>query len=104
MDDASATEGAQGKPNGASGTDAPEATQRPSLRRVFDIVSDPDAELSWQADGLTPHGGIVLFVGGKSAGKSTLSRQYAIAVARGDPFLGGLPPMYVPIAMLVLAR
>ena len=93
MDDASATESTADKPNGASGRDhppePPEAMQRrPSLRSMFDIVSDPDAELSRQADGLTPHGGIVLFVGGKSAGKSTLSRQYALCVARGDPFLG----------------
>ena len=55
---------------------------------MFDITQDADAELSWQADGLTPHGGIVLFVGGKSAGKSTLARSYALSVARGDRFLG----------------
>ena len=93
MDETSATESKTDKANGASGTDhpqePPEATQRrPSLRSMFDIVSDPDAELSWQADGLIPHGGIILFVGGKSAGKSTLARQYALSVARGDPFLG----------------
>ena len=64
-------------------------TQRlPSLRSMFVITHDVDAELSWQADGLTPHGGIMLFAGGKSAGKSTLARQYALAVARGDQFLG----------------
>ena len=60
----------------------------PSLRSMFDITHDVDAELSWQADGMTPHGGVMLFAGGKSAGKSTLARQYALAVARGEPFLG----------------
>ena len=74
------------------GNTAPEidhGTQRlPSLRSMFDITHDVDAELSWQADGMTPHGGVVLFAGGKSAGKSTLARQYALAVARGEPFLG----------------
>ena len=55
---------------------------------MFDITQDADAELSWQADNLIPHGGIALFVGGKSAGKSTLARNYAMSVARGDRFLG----------------
>ena len=69
--------------------DAARDGQRPpSLRLMFDITQDVGAELSWQADGLTPHGGIMLFAGGKSAGKSTLARTYALAVARGDPFLG----------------
>ena len=93
QDTSSGTESTNDKANGASGTDHPdnktEAThKRPALRSMFDITQDPDAELSWQADGLVPHGGIVLFVGGKSSGKSTLSRQYALCVARGDPFLG----------------
>ena len=65
-----------------------DAQRPPSLRSMFDITHDVDAELSWQADGMTPHGGVVLFAGGKSAGKSTLARQYALAVARGEPFLG----------------
>ena len=65
-----------------------DALPTPSLRPMFDIVHDVGAELSWQADGLTPHGGIMLFAGGKSAGKSTLARTYALAVARGDEFLG----------------
>ena len=83
----------QHEPNGTGGHeypnhDAEATTKRPSLRNMFDITQDADAELSWQADGLIPHGGIVLFVGGKSAGKSTLARQYALCVARGDPFLG----------------
>ena len=93
MDETGTTESKTDKANGTSGTDHPhdnteDAHKRPSLRSMFDIVSDPDAQLSWQADGLVPHGGIVLFVGGKSAGKSTLARQYALCVARGEPFLG----------------
>ena len=93
MNDTGTAESTRNRANGATGTDHPrdeaEATQRrPSLRNMFDIVSDPDAQLSWQADGLIPHGGIILFVGGKSSGKSTLARQYALCVARGDPFLG----------------
>ena len=70
------------------GQEKRDAQPTPSLRPMFDIVHDVGAELSWQADGLTPHGGIMLFAGGKSAGKSTLARTYALAVARGDPFLG----------------
>ena len=89
----SAPERAEDRPNGTGGHeytnhDAEATTRRPALRPMFDITRDADAELSWQADGLIPHGGIVLFVGGKSAGKSTLARQYALCVARGDPFLG----------------
>ena len=60
----------------------------PSLRSMFDITQNADAELSWQVDGMTPHGAVMLFAGGKSSGKSTLSRMYALAVARGEPFLG----------------
>ena len=84
---------AESEKDKANGTEQPhynteDTHKRPSLRSMFDITQDADAELSWQADGLIPNGGIVLFVGGKSSGKSTLSRQYALCVARGDPFLG----------------
>jgi hypothetical protein len=51
-------------------------------------VAEPDEKVAWLVDGLLPAGGLSLVAGKPKAGKSTMVRNIALNVARGEPFLG----------------
>lgn len=59
-----------------------------ALTPIGELLSEPDEEHAWLVDGRLPVGGLGLIAGKPKAGKSTLSRCLALAVARGDPWLG----------------
>jgi hypothetical protein len=52
------------------------------------LLKEPDEATAWIVEGLLPSGGFSLMVAKPKVGKSTLVRQLALAVARGEPFLG----------------
>lgn len=53
-----------------------------------DLLAEPREETTWLVEGLLPSGGLSLFVAKPKVGKSTLARQLALAVSRGEDFLG----------------
>lgn len=59
-----------------------------ALRHIRELLGEPDEAVEWLADGLLPAGGLSVLVGKPKAGKSTMARALAVAVARGEPWLG----------------
>jgi AAA domain len=59
-----------------------------TLTRLGDLLHEPEEAVDWLADGLLPSGGFSLLAAKPKVGKSTLARCLALAVARGEPFLG----------------
>ena len=53
-----------------------------------DFMSEPEEEMNWIVDGLLSKGGMSLMVAKPKLGKSTLARQFALAIARGEKVLG----------------
>lgn len=53
-----------------------------------DLLNEPEDTRPWVLDGRLPAGGLSLIAGKPKAGKSTLARCLALAVARGESFLG----------------
>ena len=51
-------------------------------------ISKNAKPVDWLVDGMLSAGGISMFVGAPKSGKSTLTRQLAMAVSRGGSFLG----------------
>ena len=51
-------------------------------------MREPEETVSWALDGLLPTGGLSLLAAKPKTGKSTLARCLALAVARGEEFLG----------------
>lgn len=95
MDDASATEGAQDKPNGSGGTDHPPASPKaaPAPRAQgnndelvrLDIRSSwaiPPPAREWLVDGWLPANRIAMLSGRGAAGKSQIALQLAHAITR----------------------
>jgi Mrp family chromosome partitioning ATPase len=58
------------------------------LVHISELLGEPDEPENWLVDGLLPTGGLSVLVGKPKAGKSTLARALAVAVARGEPWLG----------------
>jgi len=58
------------------------------LTPLRDLLSEPEEAIPWLVDQMLPAGGLSLLAGKPKAGKSTLARNLALAVARGEPFLG----------------
>ena len=56
-----------------------------SLRQLLD---EPELPVAWVVDQRVPSAGVVLLVGKPKAGKSTAARGLALAVARGESWLG----------------
>ena len=56
-----------------------------TLRELFE---EPEESAQWLVEGLFPAAGFSVFAAKPKVGKSTLARQLALAVARGEPFLG----------------
>ena len=59
-----------------------------ALTRLSTSTSQPEEEIRWLAEGMLPAGGISALAAKPKTGKSTLARQLAVCVARGEPFLG----------------
>ena len=55
---------------------------------LSDLLQEPEEAVSWTVDGLLPSSGFSVLAGKPKAGKSTLARELALRVARGEPFLG----------------
>lgn len=56
--------------------------------RLGDLLAQPEEETPWLVDGRLPSAGLSLLAGRPKAGKSTLARCLALAVSRGEPWLG----------------
>jgi hypothetical protein len=56
-----------------------------TLRELFE---EPEESAQWLVEGLLPAAGFSVFAAKPKVGKSTLARQLALAVARGELFLG----------------
>lgn len=70
-----------------------ETEQKPNgftLTKLCDLLSEPEELVDWLIDGLLPAGGFSVLAGKPKAGKSTLARNLALAVAQGGSLLGRL--------------
>src|SRR5439155_18507176 len=54
---------------------------------MVDLLAEPQQAVAWLVEGLLPLGGLSLLAAKPKVGKSTLARNLALAVARGEPFL-----------------
>jgi len=52
------------------------------------LLAEPQEQIPWLVDGLLPAGGISALAARPKVGKSTLARELAVCVARGEPLLG----------------
>jgi AAA domain len=59
-----------------------------NLTHLGDLMREPEEQVSWLLEGILPAGGLSLLAAKPKTGKSTLARCLALAVARGDQFLG----------------
>jgi hypothetical protein len=70
----------------------PVAGEQPNRTLQFislgDLLEEPEEETPWLVDGRLPAGGMSAIVAKPKAGKSTLARALALAVSRGEPWLG----------------
>ncbi len=57
------------------------------LTSLSDLLAEPDEEREWIVDGLLSSGGLSILAAKPKTGKSTLARQLALCVSRGEPFL-----------------
>lgn len=55
---------------------------------LSELFNEPEEEHDWVVDGLLVKSGISICAGKPKAGKTTLARQLAFCVSRGNPFLG----------------
>lgn len=74
---------------------------RLALIRLGDLLNEPEEHVSWLVDRLLPSGGFSLLVAKPKAGKSTLARNLALAIATGRDFLGK-PVQQGPVIYLAL--
>jgi AAA domain len=58
------------------------------LTTLGELLEEPDEAVSWLLYGMLPAGGLSLLAAKPKVGKSTLARCLALAVARGEEFLG----------------
>jgi hypothetical protein len=75
-----------GASQGGSGGGGAAAAFR--LQGLGDLLAEPHEEVGWTVEDLLPSGGISLLGAKPKVGKSTTARCLALAVARGEPFLG----------------
>ncbi|MGH7961900.1 MAG: AAA family ATPase [Candidatus Binatia bacterium] len=82
---------------------APQARQnRLTLTRLGDLLNEPEETVSWLVDGLLPAGGFSLLVAKPKAGKSTLARNLALAVAQQGRDFFSRTVQYGPVVYLAL--
>lgn len=72
-------------PNDVGGITPPKS---PNFTSLGDLLNEPEEEINWIVDGLLPSSGFSVIAAKPKVGKSTLARQAALSVARGDSFLG----------------
>jgi hypothetical protein len=66
-----------------------EQAKRPEFVRASELLAqDDDHGVEYAVEGLLPLGGTAVLAGRPKGGKSTLALSLALAVARGEPFLG----------------
>ncbi len=58
------------------------------LTALGDLLDEPEEDIAWLVQGMLPSGGVSLLGAKPKVGKSTTARCLALAVARGEPFLG----------------
>lgn len=58
------------------------------FRTIKEVYDTPDEQISYCVDNLLPTGGMSALLGKPKAGKTSLARQLAVAVAQGEAFLG----------------
>ena len=58
------------------------------LTLLSDLLREPEEQVDYVVDGMLPTAGLSALVAKPKVGKSTLARQLALAVARGEEFLG----------------
>jgi hypothetical protein len=58
------------------------------LTPIGDLLAEPEERVAWLVPDLMPAGGLVFVAAKPKAGKSTLVRNLALAVAQGGDFLG----------------
>lgn len=75
---------------GASGSDraANKPAPRFNLTRLDDLLSEPEEDVAYVWDRTLPAGGTSICAAKPKVGKSTLARNLAVAVTRGDTFFG----------------
>jgi hypothetical protein len=56
--------------------------------RLGALLDEPEEAVRWLVEDRLPSGGLSILAGKPKAGKSTLARGLALAVARGEPWLG----------------
>ena len=61
---------------------------RNEILSMADLLTRPDDEFDWVVSGMLPSGGLGLLVAKPKVGKSTMARNLALCVARGEVFLG----------------
>lgn len=71
------------------------------LVRLDALLAEPDEPVRWLVEELLPQGGLSVLAGKPKAGKSTLARDLALAVAQGRPFIGR-PVAPSPVVYLAL--
>lgn len=59
-----------------------------ALTSLADLLSEPDDQVDYIVADRIPAGAVVLLVAPPKAGKSTMARELAFAVSRGEPWLG----------------
>lgn len=62
--------------------------QKYGFTSLRDLLNEPEEKINWVVDDLLPAGGFSIMVAKPKVGKSTLARQLALSVARGESFLG----------------
>jgi hypothetical protein len=58
------------------------------LTKLADLLNEPEEQASWLLEGILPAAGLSLLAAKPKTGKSTWARCLALAVGRGEPFLG----------------
>ncbi len=59
-----------------------------ALTTVGDLLAEPEEDVDWLVDGVLTAGGVALMAAKPKVGKSTAARGLALAVARGETWIG----------------
>jgi hypothetical protein len=78
----------RGAPAGSGGAAWAPPSRLLEFRPLGEMLAEPEVETEWLVEELLPRSGISALVAKPKVGKSTFSRALALAVARGEPFLG----------------
>lgn len=80
----------ESKPEHTSDKKGTPGIKQPSMAPISlkALLEKPENQVNWLVEGVFPAGGLSGVVGKPKTGKSTLARQQALAIARGDDFLG----------------